>query len=482
MSATAKTHMLQAVNTAKSPSTIWSRISQNEFRKSLVDLEEKTNAVPVDVFTVNLSDADETQSHESALPLAVEKQTADDLAYLAAVTEGAQSVAAVCLEQHFSDRSTSSLVIKIAGMDVVDESVRLMLGEICDILQHVSSSSSGLGLQRLQSPIETVFRLIVEQHQQKLLGRLRSSKWTKPAYLARTHKKSLWRDFENVVHRVQHVYPKRSEKGTRTNVQDRLTALGEIYQNFEDAAQDIQETLRHLVKSTYEFCQSTTIAAYAKKLEDVHATPQIAAALKTLRQLEKIGAYWRVSKALIKTARSYSSLFQNISIEYITPYASVPTEIAYEPWAKTCHVHAEVQLAVHYASSATNSSTDSHAPGTLTIWPRIVGTSKYFCYLCYLFLRIHGRYQALNTHGRLYDQWTVPDLESYSAEVREHFAVVLERVNNHVAGKLLETTSLIWRPEPMTSRQNLLCYLQTDTAMEELEGKLERTTLSKLPT
>ncbi|KXS99867.1 hypothetical protein AC578_4493 [Pseudocercospora eumusae] len=446
MSSPTETHVLQAVNTAKSPSTIWSRISQNEFRQNVVSLEEKTNAVPVDVFTVNLSDAKDTLSHGGALPLAVEKQTADDLAYLAAVTEGAQSVAAVCLEQHSPGCSTSSLVIKIAGMDVVDESVRLMLGEICEILQHVSSGSSGLEMQGSQPHVEAVFRLIVEQHRQKLLGRLRSKKWTKPAYLARTHKKSLWKDFENVIHRAQHVYPKRLEKTIRIDVQNCLTALGETYQKFEDTAEDVQQMLQHLVRSTYEFCQSTSIAAYAKKLEGVHATPQIAAALKTLRQLEKIGAYWRISKALIKTARSYSSLFQNISIEYITPYASVPTKVAYESWAKTCHVHAEVQLAVHYALSATNSSTDSHAPATLTIWPRIIGT--------------------------------IPDLEVYSAEVREHFSMVLECMNNHVSEKLKETTSLIWRPEPMTSRQDLLCYQQNDIPTEELEDAMRRTTLS----
>ncbi|EME80712.1 uncharacterized protein MYCFIDRAFT_204045 [Pseudocercospora fijiensis CIRAD86] len=464
-----ETAALQAVDTAKPPATIWSRVCQDDFRNNLVALEKKTNAVPVDVLSVSVGDTEDHSSHGAALPLAVEKQVADDLAYLAAVTEGAQSVAAVCLEQHISNGPASSLVCRVAGMDVVDMSVRLMLDKICEILQHVSSSPSELHMQDLHGPAMAIFGLIIEQHQQKLLGRLRSQKWSKPAYLARTHKKSLWKDFENVIHRAQHVYPKRSEKMIRTDVQDRWKALAETYQNFEDVADDSQKMLQLLVGSTYDFCQSAAIASFARKLEDVHATPQIAAALKTLRQLEKIGAYWRIAKVLVKTARSYPSLFREISIEYITPYVSVPTEIAHESWAKTCHVHAEVQLAVHYALSTTSDC---------TIWPRVIGTSKYYCYLCYLFLRYQGKYQALNTHGRLYDQWTVPDLEGYSVEARERFAMVLEAMNSHIAGRLGETTALIWRPEPMTSRQNLLCYQQTASPTEELEDAMQRATIS----
>ena len=156
-----------------------------------------------------------------------------------------------------------------------------------------------------------------------------------------------------------------------------------------------------------------------------------------------------------------------MQLAFLTPYKSVSTEIGYEAWATTCHVHAEVQLAVFYdllsqPSSAMDAKLDSFNEDFRR--PRVIGTSKWLCYLCHLFLSCHGGFVPANTHGRLYDQWTVPDLIEYQPELRAQYRgilramddEVLQETRNAVPAGADESSFVRWRAEPMTSRQNLL--------------------------
>ncbi|KAL4821936.1 hypothetical protein BDW67DRAFT_149854 [Aspergillus spinulosporus] len=461
------TSTARPVQTAVPPDTIWSRVTEDEFRDHLVTLEKQTNAVLMDVLTAE-GDDEQHDSSSLSLPLKREKQFADDFAYIAAVTEGAQSVAAVCLEQHISTSlalNLPTLVIRVAGMDVLDENVKEMLQAVVAELQSRSQSAAST---------EIIFRLIIQQHEQKLLGRLRSRKWTKPKHLSRTHKKPLWQDFDNLLHRVQHVFARRSERKVREVIGSSIQEIGSMFEDFEASNIETAQALQELVKATFAWCKSPLIGAYASKLETAGDTRQVAAAIKTLRQLEKIGAYWRIAKDLVAVANQYKPVFRRIDIQYVTPYASIPTSIAYESWARTCHVHAEIQLVVELANNAFQQAGDQ---STVLIRPRTIGTSKYLCYLCYLFLRYHGDFQLLNSHGRLYDQWTVPDLAEYNMATRNKFAAVLESMDEHVLQQIKETQCIVWRPEPMTSRQNLL-LLSAEAAADTLETGIDKLALS----
>jgi hypothetical protein len=461
------TSTARPVQTAVPPDTIWSRVTEDEFREHLVTLEKQTNAVLMDVLTAE-GDDEQQDSSSLSLPMKREKQVADDFAYIAAVTEGAQSVAAVCLEQHISTSlalNHPTLVIRVAGMDVLDENVKEMLQTVVAELQSLSQA---------ETSTEIIFHSIIQQHEQKLLGRLRSRKWTKPKHLARTHKKPLWQGFDNLLHRVQHVFARRSERKVREAVGTSIREIGSMFKDFEVSGSEIAQALQELVKATFVWCKSPLIGAYAFRLETAGDTRQVAAAIKTLRQLEKIGAYWRIAKGLVAVAKQYKQVFQRIHLEYVTPYASIPTSIAYESWARTCHVHAEIQLVVELAKSASQQAAN---PSTVVVRPRTIGTSKYLCYLCYLFLRYHGDFQLLNSHGRLYDQWTVPDLAEYNTATRNKFAAVLESMDEHVVQQIKETQCIIWRPEPMTSRQNLL-LLGAEPAVDTLEAGVDKLALS----
>ncbi|KAI5202617.1 hypothetical protein E4T39_04704 [Aureobasidium subglaciale] len=433
------------IQTARPEHSIWHNLAEDTFRQHLVDLEKCTNAVPIEPQTFPI--VSDKSANDYTLPLDVEQKLADGLAFLAAIEEGAQSVAAVCLEEHYQ---ATHLTLRFAALDLsLNNEVKIALRGVISTLCTASILGSG-------ETTEKLFAQIVSLHFRRLLARLRSRKWNKPKYLAKQHKKPLWQDFANLLHRVQFVYTKK-ETALKKTVEAQVQQLAAVYEGFEaiePGSQDEETFLQKLIKASYQFCTSTEIRDFAHRLENsvsTSPTPKVASAKKCLRQLEKIAAYWRVAISLTATSLEYSSLFQtDVELAFLTPYESIPTTVGYESWAKTCH------LAVHY-DVLFQTARPSFRP------PRVIGTSKWLCYLCYLFLRAHGSFPPSNTHGRLYDQWTTPDLADYGDQLRDRYRGIVRDMDKEV---LRETGDTIldnggsvltrWRAEPMTSRENLL--------------------------
>ncbi|KAK2011780.1 hypothetical protein LZ32DRAFT_533311 [Colletotrichum eremochloae] len=463
--------------TASPTSSIWRDLPESVFRQHVVELEKLTNAVPVDVKEFPLppcsSDALEAdvageagtpfKGHVGAtsastgtssdfrdsdgchkhlqprrLTLATEQRLADDIAYLIAVGEGAQSVAATTVQESRirhrmeGQHQDAQLRVVIASVDAIQPSSQVFLRSIFHLLSIAPQAKK----------VDRLLDLIVRHHQSRLLNRLRSAKWKKPVYLSRTHKKPLYADFGNLVHRIQFLYIKK-EATARAQLERELMSLGDLLEAFESEINDHQK-LVEIVRSSYELCSSPLVADYLKRLQAGRATSQIQACLKTLRQLEKIAAYYRICLTLTSLSQSHAKMFDSVQLLFLPPFKAVPLTLAYQPWAKSTHVHAEVILAVHH---------DLENPDGSWYRPRCLGASKYFCYLCFLFIRHHGAYFAANTHGACYDQWTIPDLADYPESIVEHYRQVLRAMDADI---LARTQGTQWRPEPMTSRENLI--------------------------
>ncbi|EFQ36845.1 hypothetical protein CGRA01v4_06144 [Colletotrichum graminicola] len=459
--------------TASPTSSIWRDLPESLFRQHVVELEKSTNAVPADAETFPLPDAPEADATRETgtsfkahtnqisaskgtcdafrdsdspyehlqprqLTLATEQRLADDIAYLIAVGEGAQSVAATTVQEHRArhrvegQQQDAGLRIVIASVDAIQPSLQAFLSSIFQLLSATSPTKKACCL----------LDLVVRHHQARLLNRLRSAKWKKPVYLFRTHKKPLYADFANLVHRVQFLYTKK-EAAARAQLERGLSSLGNLLEAFESETND-HEKLVEIVRSSYELCNSPFVADYLERLQAGRATGQIQACLKTLRQIEKIAAYYRICVTLRSLSHSHAQTFDNVQLLFLPPFEAVPLTLAYQPWAKFTHVHAEIILAVHHDLENSDGS-----------WyrPRCLGASKYFCYLCFLFIRHHGAYFAANTHGACYDQWTIPDLADYPESVAKHYRQVLRAMDADI---LAQTRDAVWRPEPMTSRENLI--------------------------
>lgn len=549
MSTTASLGHARAVCTASAEQSIWREVAEATFRTHLVELEQLTNAVPVgpQVFsTAQWLQRDhvlDTLKHGSyTLQIHEEQRLADDFAALAAVDQGAQSVSAACVEEQICSPGSGEITVRLAAVDAqLDGATETALRRICDDLAihaanviSAAESSSASFDDASAVIIPRLFDHIVCLHLRRILARLRSSKWEKPLFLSRTHKKPLWQDLPNLLHRVQFLFT-RKEAPTRSQVEAAISALAAVYEEFEKTKttkSDLVDTnsgaaaehegenevsrIKWLVQQSYTFCKSTAIRTYTQRLEAAagasmtssdstkttkRVTPQISSALKTLHQIEKIAAYYRIACSLTELVTRHPKLFvRGIRLSSLPPYTSVATEISYEPWAKSTHVHAEVQLAVYYDMVQKENQQPSDpsplAPvpiimPTTTLAPRTVGASKHLCFLCHLFLTLHGSFFPANTHGRLYDQWTIPDLSDYSPQVRLRYRNIIAAMDQDVCNRIEEVTATAavesqsgsrestivgahtnsgtgrargrgdgavwkWRPEPMTSRENLI--------------------------
>jgi hypothetical protein len=88
-------------------------------------------------------------------------------------------------------------------------------------------------------------------------------------------------------------------------------------------------------------------------------------------------------------------------------------------------VHAEIQLLFFY---------ELH-PRSLQ--PRVICSSKSACYLCNLFIQIHGQFMVPRTHGRLYEKWILPDwLEGIPEERRQKLTAILIQLNAIIEDKI----------------------------------------------
>lgn len=90
------------------------------------------------------------------------------------------------------------------------------------------------------------------------------------------------------------------------------------------------------------------------------------------------------------------------------------------PWK----VHAEIQLLFRYKQQPQVSR------------PRIISSSKSACYLCNLFIQLHGGFHVPRTHGRLYDRWVLPEGAFSELAVNAHLLSAIESFNAALEAKV----------------------------------------------
>ena len=147
-----------------------------------------------------------------------------------------------------------------------------------------------------------------------------------------------------------------------------------------------------------------------------------------LLSIKKLAHFMDMSKYMTDASRKYRQLFCNIRFEQLPAYKPVrlPTLPSSPPL--NCYVHAEIQMITFYAQ---NPQINQKAP-------RVVGASKSACYLCSLFVHADGQFFISRTHGKLYDQWTIPDTFG-TAELkdqRRRYRRVLGSINAELCAAL----------------------------------------------
>jgi OTT_1508-like deaminase len=96
---------------------------------------------------------------------------------------------------------------------------------------------------------------------------------------------------------------------------------------------------------------------------------------------------------------------------------------AHEVWK----VHAEIQLLVYHELNPEQPK------------PRVIASSKDACYLCNLFIGLHGQFQVARTHGRIYDRWLLPDWVKLSGESQDRMTLAREQLNSSIENTIIAT-------------------------------------------
>lgn len=194
----------------------------------------------------------------------------------------------------------------------------------------------------------------------------------------------------------------------------------------------------------------------------------------------KLGHYYNACNALVSAARRKRSLFQNIQVESFevqipkavrspsTPGSAIPLLESLQDspgiskalqrfgnsQAKACtallsrldgtrpaiKVHAEIKLLFYYATHR------------VELKPRVICANKSACYLCDLFLRVHGQFQVPVTFGKLNERWILPDWLDIRPEESSALRLAVEQFDHALDEQIQRLSKGVKRvPDPMES-------------------------------
>ena len=122
-------------------------------------------------------------------------------------------------------------------------------------------------------------------------------------------------------------------------------------------------------------------------------------------------------------------------------------------------VHAEVQLLFFYELHPERRK------------PRVLASSKDACYLCNLFIKLHGQFYTPATHGVVYDKWILPDSNiGLSSARKKHVNSVVKEFHDTLREKIKSTIL----------SGNTKLYLQPNESRAPLRGQWSASTISAL--
>lgn len=389
-----------------------------------------------------------------SLPFVREQAVAQALALISACTGDPRKVVAVCLEEGV-DRA--SLSVKIAvNHGPIDDIVRV-LREICNRLELIAALPSTRESTDERNDLRAeILDQAVALNRNRILCRLRSKhgvqkgnfkarKATRPPLL-----QNLGRSGEK---------GDKTAKGSRTDLASQtLHGLGSRLREVEmenpgavESAQ-MSRLLVHVVESANAVSQLKISPSVLPK--DVRST------------ISKIAQYHSATETLCTAATRYS-VFRSITVEFVqlasetsgpgahwqthvtdtlslidSPQAAKLADLRAEVSTLQHHgipVHAEIQLLFHHERKQT--------PSPLP--PRTLVSSKLACYLCELFINLHGRFATPGTHGKLYPKWGLPALPGETAQGRcGETGVVVRAFEEHLQ-KILREMLMGARGVPM---------------------------------
>ncbi|KAI4158196.1 MAG: hypothetical protein LQ342_007678 [Letrouitia transgressa] len=216
-------------------------------------------------------------------------------------------------------------------------------------------------------------------------------------------------------------------RGLPTQFKTEALKLMSLYRSVNECVAESEpehRKLEEVVLKSYQFCLDMKKSFEANNIDSIFDDYR-------LLSIKKLANFVEISERMTDASRRYRQLFSNIQLEQLSAYkaVSLPTSPGSPPL--NCYVHAEIQMITFFA----------HNPQLNQKTPRVVGASKSACYLCSHFVHNHGQFFISRTHGKLYDQWTVPDTFGTDELIdqRRRYRRVLGAINGELRSTLQTT-------------------------------------------
>ncbi|KAK0833988.1 hypothetical protein LTR73_001751 [Friedmanniomyces endolithicus] len=336
-------------------------------------------------------------------PVSVERQLATDLAVLAAWQPTPACVSAASIHL---DPDLHGLVVTLSANEGVAGPVQTAFTEILTLLRTCATRCNVDNSDQIDTPLtipalsrvscaSACPKVVVELHRNRILGRLGSPRFTRPKGCQRRTLVQVGTRITSLANDVP-VLRRQPSQACRDDLAEFKTQLGRLAAAIDtienaEGAPSIQDLI------------AVVHAAFEATIDGVSPT--------CFREPARDNQQGR---NLASLARSYRQKFANARLDVI-PHNPI-IEIWPPASGRKHYVHAEIQMLVHHQLSPTSS-----------LRPRCIGTSKSACFLCYCFLSAHGQYSVPESHGEVFEQWTVPDNASYTPGVRERLSDALRK-------------------------------------------------------
>ncbi|KAJ5206804.1 hypothetical protein N7491_002563 [Penicillium cf. griseofulvum] len=351
------------------------------------------------------------QSAKHLLKAEDEMQLADDIAFLAQREEGVENVTAVTLQE-----KAHGLVICLASNHTPSDKTVCELDKIMALVSEYASE----GKRRAQSRAK-IFDMVVDIRDDRILARIRPPWLPQPTrYVKR--RPFLLSQVQAFVGEISAISNQSPDfeilvQKARQLIECLLPFKNAIPQNMR------KEYQKNVIASCAELAGVGGTGLLEEHLRRLRVSPQIRDR-GGIRQIDKLARYFFVCGDLIRVGRrpGYKPLCCNITIETLEAFEGRKPQGS----SSMCFVHAEIQQIVHYIKSPHNPS------------PRFIGCSKSACYLCDMFIQKHSEYRISHAHKRLYEKWTLPDLEYSSKE-----AQILQAMLNSMAEEMANIAKVL---------------------------------------
>ncbi|KAI6889593.1 hypothetical protein KC318_g14885 [Hortaea werneckii] len=380
--------------------TIWDHIDRARFVKDVADLQKSGQWQHVS--HKSSATAPRFSVNNQILPVQTEMLIADDFAFLAAWKASPGSVAAATAVAV----PPNGIRVTVAANEGIPDVVRKGLRSLMACLVACASRAQGR-----QECVRQSLQLLVGLHKDRILDRLGC-----PGY------------------NMKRPYPKeRIDIGSRIRLMAKFKAIQD--QTVSNAA--FVETCNRLAESIDRLGQATTnhiTGALMTVVEDAYSLTgdggSLSERMKALgfnnnlcsrqevRQIQAIANYKRICVHLTNVSRAYRQYFNDAELWFVE---APPKEIWPAKSSQRYFVHAEIQMLVHCQRLPVEKR------------PRYIGTSKRPCFLCFHFIRAHNQYATRDSHGEVYNQWTVPANHDYlSPNQRAELTSALKQTSNVV--------------------------------------------------